>query len=33
MRLNCMIQDGEVHLMGEHTGEVDLRPQYRQTVA
>ena len=33
MRLNCMIQDVEVHLMGEHTGEVDLRPQYRQTVA
>ena len=33
MRRNCMIQDGEVHLMGEHTGEVDLRPQYRQTVA
>ena len=29
MRLNCMIQDGEVHLLGEHSGEVALRPEYR----
>ena len=29
MRLNCMIQDGEVHLMGD-TGEVVVRPAYRQ---
>ena len=31
MRLNCMIQDGELHLMGEHAGEVLLRPAYRQS--
>ena len=30
MRLNCMIQDGELHLMGEHAGEVALRPVHRQ---
>ena len=30
MRLNCMIQDGEVHLLGEHSGEVALRPEIRQ---
>ena len=29
MRLNCMIQDGEVHLMAD-AGEVVLRPVYRQ---
>ena len=28
MRLNCMIQDGEVHVMAD-TGEVALRPTYR----
>ena len=33
MRLNCMIQDGELHLMGEHAGEVALRPEYRQSSA
>jgi len=29
MRLNCMIQDGEVHLMGD-SAEAMLRPGYRQ---
>ena len=29
MRLNCMIQDGEVHLMGD-SQELTLRPQYRR---
>ena len=29
IRLNCMIQDGEVHLMAD-AGEVVLRPVYRQ---
>ena len=33
MRLNCMIQDGEVHLLGEHAGEVALRPGVRQKAA
>jgi uncharacterized protein YaeQ len=28
MRLNCMIQDGEVHVMGD-AREVTLRPQFR----
>lgn len=28
MRLNCMLQDGEVHVMAD-TGEVTLRPEYR----
>ena len=32
MRLNCMIQDGEVHLMAD-TGEAVLRPAYRQQPA
>ena len=32
MRLNCMIQDGEVQLMSD-TGEVALRPLYRMTAA
>lgn len=30
MRLNCMLQDGEVHVMAD-TGEVVLRPIYRRT--
>jgi uncharacterized protein YaeQ len=29
MQLNCMLQDGEVHVMGDR-GEVVLRPEYRQ---
>ena len=32
MRLNCMIQDGEVHLMGD-TGELTLRPTLRLSSA
>ena len=28
MRLNCMLQDGEVHVMGD-ANEVVLRPEYR----
>ena len=29
MQLNCMLQDGEVHVMGD-SGEVVMRPVYRQ---
>ena len=32
MRLNCMIQDGEMHLMGD-TGELTLRPTLRLSSA
>ena len=32
MRLNCMIQDGEMHLMGD-TGELTLRPTFRLSSA